>query len=124
MLVYQSALVLSVLRVARCRAGVSLLPTPSPSWILVAGKVLREALTGPLTGQDVMLIVDDGVQLSISFDLLMSGLTSPTVIFHTTAHNTDNDFMTRHLNFAQGASVVLLFIQNIKYALYIEYIDN
>lgn len=82
MLVYQSVLVLSVLRVVRCMAGVSLWPTPSPSWTPVAGRVLREALTGPLNGHQVILMVDDGVQRPLSLDLLLIGLTSPTVLLH------------------------------------------
>ncbi|KAK4323246.1 hypothetical protein Pmani_006029 [Petrolisthes manimaculis] len=90
-----------------CRAGVSLWPRPSPSWTPVAGRVLREALTGPLSGHQVMLMVDDGVQRSLSLDLLLTGLTSPTVLLHTTTHNTDNHFTTQQLPTAQDVLVMV-----------------
>ncbi|KAK4323242.1 hypothetical protein Pmani_006025 [Petrolisthes manimaculis] len=91
-----------------CRAGVSLWPRPSPSWTPVAGRVLREALTGPLSGHQVMLMVDDGVQRSLSLDLLLTGLTSPTVLLHTTTHNTDNHFTTQQLPTAQDVLLVVV----------------
>ncbi|KAK4323265.1 hypothetical protein Pmani_006046 [Petrolisthes manimaculis] len=91
-----------------CRAGVSLWPRPSPSWTPVAGRVLREALTGPLSGHQVMLMVDDGVQRSLSLDLLLTGLTSPTVLLHTTTHNTNNHFTTQQLPTAQDVLLVVV----------------
>ncbi|KAK4323254.1 hypothetical protein Pmani_006036 [Petrolisthes manimaculis] len=91
-----------------CRAGVSLWPRPSPSWTPVVGRVLREALTGPLSGHQVMLMVDDGVQRSLSLDLLLTGLTSPTVLLHTTTHNTDNHFTTQQLPTAQDVLLVVV----------------
>ncbi|KAK3875552.1 hypothetical protein Pcinc_019601 [Petrolisthes cinctipes] len=108
MLVYQSVLVVSVVQVVMCRADVSLWPRPSPSWTPVAGRVLREALTGPLSGHQVMLMVDDGVQRSLSLDLLLTGLTSPTVLLHTTTHNTDNHFTTQQLPTAQDVLLVVV----------------
>ncbi|KAK3875555.1 hypothetical protein Pcinc_019604 [Petrolisthes cinctipes] len=108
MLLYQSVLVLSVVQVVMCRAGVSLWPRPSPSWTPVVGRVLREALTGPLSGHQVMLMVDDGVQRSLSLDLLLTGLTSPTVLLHTTTHNTDNHFTTQQLPTAQDVLLVVV----------------
>lgn len=97
---YQSFLVLSVLRAGRCRAGVW--PTPSPSWTPLAGRVLREVLTGPLSGHQVMLMVDGGVQCSISLDTLLNGLTSPTVLFRTTTHDTDKFSMPLELSQSQS----------------------
>ncbi|KAK4323257.1 hypothetical protein Pmani_006039 [Petrolisthes manimaculis] len=91
-----------------CRAGVSLWPRPSPSWTPVAGRVLREALTGPLSGHQVMLMVDDGVQRSLSLDLLLTGLTSPTVLLHTTTHNTDNLSMPPDLTKVYGVVVAVI----------------
>ncbi|KAK4323251.1 hypothetical protein Pmani_006033 [Petrolisthes manimaculis] len=108
MLVYQSVLLLSVVQVVMCRAGVSLWPRPSPSWTPVAGRVLREALTGPLSGHQVMLMVDDGVQRSLSLDLLLTGLTSPTVLLHTTTHNTDQGFTTQQASLTQSKKVTLV----------------
>ncbi|KAK4323264.1 hypothetical protein Pmani_006045 [Petrolisthes manimaculis] len=89
-----------------CRAGVSLWPRPSPSWTPVAGRVLREALTGPLSGHQVMLMVDDGVQRSLSLDLLLTGLTSPTVLFRSTSHNATHNSKTT----TQAAQNVLLVV--------------
>lgn len=94
MLVYLSVVVVSVLRVVMCRAGSSLWPTPSPSWTPVAGRVLSEALSGPLSGYQVMLMVDDGVQRSLSLDVLMTGLTSPTIFLRITPQNTGDNIAT------------------------------
>ncbi|KAK3875549.1 hypothetical protein Pcinc_019598 [Petrolisthes cinctipes] len=108
MLVYQSVLVVSVVQVVMCRADVSLWPRPSPSWTPVAGRVLREALTGPLSGHQVMLMVDDGVQRSLSLDLLLTGLTSPTVLLHTTMLSTDKGFTTQQASLTQSKKVTLV----------------
>ncbi|KAK3875548.1 hypothetical protein Pcinc_019597 [Petrolisthes cinctipes] len=108
MLVYQSVLLLSVVRVVMCRADVSLWPRPSPSWTPVAGRVLREALMGPLSGHQVMLMVDDGVQRSLSLDLLLTGLTSPTVLLHTTMLSTDKGFTTQQASLTQNVLLVVV----------------
>lgn len=102
---YQSVVVLSVLRVVRCRVGSSLWPTASPLWTPVAGRVLSEALSGPLSGYQVMLMVDDGVQRSLSLDLLLIGLTSPTVVLRITPQTTGDNLATLILDL--GKVIVL-----------------
>lgn len=105
MSVYQSVLVLSVLWVVMCKAGVSLWPTPSPSWTPVAGRVLREALTGPLSGHQVILMVDNSVQRSLSLDLLLIGLNSPTTLLH----NTDKLSMPQGLSKGNSKAITWWF---------------
>lgn len=106
---YQSVLVLIVLRVVRCRLGVSLWPTSWPSWTPVTGRVLREALKGPLSGHQVMLMVDDDVKRSLSLDLLLSGLPSPTAILRTPPDTTDGSFTIQQFALPQGMIIVVLF---------------
>ncbi|KAK3890908.1 hypothetical protein Pcinc_005207 [Petrolisthes cinctipes] len=54
---------------------------------------------GAVSGHQVMLMVDDGVQHSLSLNLL---LTSPTVLLHTTTHNTNSLCMPSDLTKVYG----------------------